>query len=231
MKSSMIISALLIAIIWIILTGCQQVEPQMTTGSCTLTVDVVAHYYKSNASTYMTSQEHGFDPDNHFFQMTADEPIGPVKYSLDRGVYSVSGEETEFLSVLPKNFFTQELATAVFFSYTAAAGLLDSDSMSVSGDDVKIEGQWYTPLSPAWSSLPEVTLFRSPRTNRIELVEIDDEQDGLTWLLRSYNFYHNNEFQKQFPRTIDVFNIGKGISAKELMIRFDYKNIRKVIPE
>ena len=97
-----------------------------------------------------------------------------------------------------------------------------------SAENVKIEGRWYTPLTPEWPGEIKLTLLQSLDTKRIELVRLEDVQAGLTWLIRAYNIRYSKELSKRLPRMIDVYDIRNGVASKELMIRFDYKDIQKV---
>lgn len=218
----------------IILTGCSQPQQQVSEREPlevgpTFTAQCVAYYYKSNQSAYITKQTHGFNPDADLLKLSAQEPIGLIECTLRRDSFIAPSVESDALMDLPSEFCSQKLASAVFYSFCAASNLLDTASMTVSGSNVKIQGQLYTPLSPAWPNSPEITLYRSVDSNRVELVRVDD-QDGTNWLLRSYNLQYHSELDKKLPLTIDVFSVDKGVSSKELMIRFDYKDIRKITP-
>ena len=101
-------------------------------------------------------------------------------------------------------------------------------SLMTAKDNVKIEGQWYRSYVPSWPSQFEITIYQSLDTNRVELIGMKDAQEGLSWLLRCYNFRFSKELEKTLPRTIDVLNVSDGIASKALMIRFEYKDIRRV---
>ena len=210
--------------------GCgrhQQTRDEPISVSATIVTDCIVHYYKSNSSAYITQQQHGYNPSARFLEVIANEPGGKVKYTLKEDSYSSSDLKKQFLSDLPRSFWSKNLAIGVFYSFCAGGGLLETDSM-VSGEKVKIEGSWYQPLKPEWPTEVKLTLFQLLDTKRIELVQIEDEQAGLVWLFRSYNMRYNKELSKTLPRAIDVLDIRNGIPSKELMIRFDYKDIQKV---
>ena len=59
------------------------------------------------------------------------------------------------------------------------------------------------------------------------MVQLEDPQEGLVWLINNYNLRYSKELSERLPRMIDVFDIRNGVASKELMIRFDYKDIRK----
>ena len=211
------------------LTGCSQsqqaIQDESVDGVATITADCIVHYYKSNASAYITRQQHGYNPSAGFFQAVSTEPGGTVQCSLLKENYESTGLEQPRLSDLPNSFGTKNLAMAVFYSFCAGGGLLDTGSMAAA-ENIKIEGRWYTPLTPQWPSDVKLTLLRSLETKRIEKVLLEDEQEGLSWWIDNYNLRYSKEISRRLPRMIDVFDIRNGIASKELMIRFDYKDIK-----
>ena len=213
----------------IFLTGCSQsqqpIHDESISVTATITTDCIVHYYKTNASAYITRQQHGYNPSAGFFQAVSTEPGGTVRCSLLKENYESTGLGQPRLSDLPSSFGTKNLAMAVFYSFCAGGGLLDTGSMAVA-ENIKIEGQWYTPLTPQWPSEVKLTLLQSLESKRIEKVLLEDKQGGLSWLIVNYNMRYSKEISQRLPRMIDVFDIRNGIASKELMIRFDYKDIK-----
>ena len=199
----------------------------MTTALATIETDCIVHYYKSNGADYITRQQHGFNPVTGFFNSLSSEPTGLVECSLLKDRFNYSGPKEEPLSDLPREFWNQNLAASVFYSFCAGGGLLGPETMN-SGDEVKLEGQRYQAFTPHWPKTVRLTLLKSLDTNRIERVKMEDPQQGLTWLLTGYNYRYSRELEKTLPRTIDVFDITDGTASKLLMIRFEYKDIREV---
>lgn len=214
-----------------LLTGCsqnqQETQDEPVAITASIRTDCIAHYYKTNASAYITQQQHGYNPSEGYFEAFATEPGGMIQCTLLKEDYVSSGLKEHRLSDLPKSFGSKNLAVAVFYSFCAGGDLLETESM-ISAENIKIEGRWYELLKPEWPSGIELMLLRAVDTKRIELVQLEDEQAGLTWLLKNYNTRYSKELSKRIPRTIDVFDIRNGVASKELMIRFDYKDIRKV---
>jgi len=231
MKCSVSLPIVLMVAVGFLFSGCsqsqQETQDEPVAVTAAITTDCIVHYYKTNTSAYITRQRHGYNPSAGFFQAVSTEPIGTVKCSLLKDNYDSSGQKQQTLSDLPESFWSKNLAAAVFYSFCGGGDLLGTESMA-SGENIKIEGQWYQPLKPQWPTGVELTLLRSLDTRRIELIQLKDSQGGLAWLIRNYNLRYSNELSKRLPRMIDVFDIRSGVSSKELMIRFDYKDIRKV---
>lgn len=218
----------------ITLTGCnrqarQEGPDEMASPQAAMEADCIVHYFKSDGSAYMTRQQHRFNPDAGFFEASAIEPTGKVQCSLVREMYQSSGQKQDPLSDLPDSFWNKNLATALFYSFCAGGELLETASMTA-GDTVKIEGQWYKPFRPAWPTDVDVTVLQSLDSARVERVELTDPQDDVAWMLSCYNVRYSAALQTSIPRTIDVYNIENGVASKELMIRFDYEDIRKISP-
>ncbi|OQY08045.1 MAG: hypothetical protein B6I25_00060 [Planctomycetales bacterium 4572_13] len=211
--------------------GCAQSQQQRAdepvSVRAAIATDCIVHYYKTNASSYITRQRHGYNPSAGFFQAISTEPVGVVQCSLLKDDYDSSEPKQQSLSDLPDTFWSKNLAASVFYGFCAAGGLLETESM-LSAENIKIEGRWYKPLKPRWPSGVELTLLQSLETKRVESVLLEDPKEGLAWLMKVYNIRYNKELSRYFPRTIDVFDIRNGVGSKELMIRFDYKDIQKV---
>ena len=219
------------AVVGILFTGCsqsqQETQDEPVAVTAAITTDCIVHYYKTNASAYMTRQQHGYNPSAGFFQAVSTEPTGTVQCSLLKDNYDSSGQKQQTLSDLPATFWSKNLAIAVYYSFCAGGGLLEIESM-IPAANIKIEGQWYTPLKPQWPSDITLTLLQSLDTKRIELVQLEDTKEGLSWLVRNYNLRYSKELSVRVPRMIDVFDTRNGVASKELMVRFDYKDIQEV---
>lgn len=231
MKNTVSLLIALIVVVGLLFAGCgqsqQKTQDEPVTVTASITTDCIVHYFKTNASAYITRQQHGYNPSAGYFHAVSEEPTGTVQCSLMEDDYQSSGQKKQTLSDLPAAFWSKNLAIAVFYSFSAGGELLETESM-LSAENVKIEGQWYTPLKPQWPIGVKVTLLQSPGTKRVEKVLLEDEQEGLSWLIENYNLRYSKEISKRLPRTIDVFDIRNGVASKELMIRFDYKDIQKV---
>ena len=133
---------------------------------------------------------------------------------------------------------------AVFYSFTAGAGLLDFAQLETQ-EITKIEGQWYEPTQMQKGNI-ELKLLKNKSTNRIDLVEITKQDSEFTpkdgaeydreyyqisiepmWLIRSYNYRYSKELDRLVPMRIDIFDIRNGLASKQLIIQIDYKTILK----
>lgn len=208
--------------------GCgdvQTVAPSAAPSRDALQTECVASYYKVNSSAYMTQQQHRFSPSTGRLRVTADEPTGRYEYVLQQGLFSAVRPDGGPVSDLPESFFNRALATAVFYSMCAGGSLLDTAQMTP-GQPVKVLGQWYVPLTPAWpKNQLSVTLLQNQISSRIEWVKVSDSEKHLEWMALNYNLRYHTDLARKLPRTIDVFDIRDGIASKKSIVRFEYKDI------
>lgn len=219
---------LVVPIAAIVLAGCTQVQtPAADPGEShlTLAAECVVNYYRVDGSAYATQQKHRFVPATGQLQVRAEEPTGTFEYTLQQDQFVASQKSTDALSDLPESFSNPELATLVFYSICAGGALLDTANMPAE-EPIKIQGQWYIPLKPAWPiGDRSVTLFQNQTSGQIELIQISDAAQEIVWLARSYNLRYNSDLEKRLPRSIDIFDIQGGIASKKLMVQFQYKDI------
>lgn len=212
-----------------LVVGCQRSQiPTEKTVSIkpAIIADCIAQYFRTDGTGYITQQTHYFNPDKRYFSMICTEPSGKVVYTLENTEYSVSEVKNKILSGLPKSFCTPILAVGIYYGFCAGGDLLDISQIPAL-ESVKLEGRWYQTVPIRLDELDglQVMLYKALDTDRIELLQINDGQDG-KWLLRSYNLRYSIEFEKKLPRSIDVFDVQKGLASKKLAAQFQYINIQ-----
>lgn len=217
-----------------ILNGCQTAQPKLDnmpdfeySDIDIVKADCVVRYYQDGQSPYITEQQHLFSPDALALDIICREPDGTYRFKWKEKTFISSKDLTSFLSALPASFMNQDLASAIFYSFTAGAQLLNIDSGS-SSELVKIEGQWYLPQSIMMDTDKRITLFSNTQTNQVNLIQLQDEKSGVNWMLKSYNMRYSKQLERLIPVSIDVFDIRNGIFAKRLIIKIEYKNISLV---
>ena len=144
MKQSVTMLITLLTVAGLMVVGCvqsqQEIQNESTAVTATITTDCIVHYYKTNASAYITRQKHGYNPQEVFFEAVSTEPGGKVRCTLRKDEYTSSGLKEHRLSDLPDSFWSKDLAVSVFYSFCAGGDLLETESM-ISAEKIKIEGQ------------------------------------------------------------------------------------------
>jgi hypothetical protein len=175
----------------------------------------IARYSYQNTSLYVTRQGHFFHPCLQSLEIESDEPGGKLLRQLNNGNYSIQDHSKNSIQ---DTHLDKMLSMAVFYGMTWGLQLLP-EPRQVSEEAVKIEGQWYI---ASVSSLGQVkiTLLKSNDTGVNSLVQFQDEKGN--FLAKSYNFRLNKDLHKNIPYTIDVFDITRGLSSKQLVLQVQY---------
>ena len=225
----------LVPALLVLIGGCGQVSQQpqqqptqeISTQTASIIADCVVNYFQKDGIPYITQQQHRFDPEIGYLQIVANEPTGQYKFTLDKDSFTSPEELTPFLSGLPASFVNQPLTTALFYSFTAGAGLLDTTSFETQ-ETMKIEGQWYEPMQVDVNNAGiQVTTLRNKGTNQTDLIKLQDTEHETQWLIKSYNLRYSKELDSLVPMKIDLFDIRSGLASKQLVIQIDYKGILK----
>lgn len=225
----------LLSALLVIMAGCGQVSQQpqqqpaqeISTQAASIIADCVVNYFQKDGVPYITQQKHHFKPETGHLQIIATEPSGLYQFTLNNNIFSSSKQLTPFLSGLPASFVNEQLATAVFYSFTAGVGLLDTAKFETQ-ETTKIEGQWYEPIKAAANDTGvQVTVLRNRGTNQIDLLKLQSSEHEIQWLVKSYNHRYSKELDTLCPMKTDIFDIRNGLASKQLIIQIDYKGILK----
>ena len=224
--------AVLLLTLSVLIGGCGQVSQQqqpaqeMSGQKASIIADCVVNYFQKDSAPYITQQQHRFSPEAGYLQIVATEPSGPYQFALNKDSFSSSRQLTPFLSGLSASFVNQQLATALFYSFTAGADLLEAGGFETA-EPIKIEGQWYEPMQAANNTEIQITVLRNKGTNQADLVKLQDTEHEIQWLIKSYNLRYSKELDTLVPMKIDLFDIRNGLASKQLIIQIDYKGILK----
>ncbi|MBL7214775.1 MAG: hypothetical protein ISS71_03745 [Phycisphaerae bacterium] len=224
----------LLSALLVLMGGCsrisqkkQQPTQEMPDQSASIIADCIVNYFQKDYVPYVTQQQHRFNPKTGYLKIVATEPTGRYTFTLNKDHFASAKQPSSFLSDLPASFVNEPLATAVFYSFTAGAGLLDTTPFETQ-ETIKIEGQWYEPMQAAANNTGiQATILRNKGTNKTDLIKLQDTEHEIQWLLKSYNLRYSKELDTLVPMKIDVFDISKGLASKQLIIQFEYKSILK----
>jgi len=183
----------------------------------------VAAYQQENAP-YWTDQHQRFCPSSVLLEAWGTEPEGAYSVAFRNGQFSKTGLNGASMKALPAGLMNAALAELVYYSFTAGAGFEPTKMTAI--DPARIEGQRYEAFELANAGADRtVTLYKNADTGLIELVQIA-EAKGCRWMARSYNPRYQDRLQRMIPRKIDIFDIQQGLSAKKLLIQFDYIEVQ-----
>jgi|FrelakmetLWP11LW_1041352.scaffolds.fasta_scaffold02055_2 hypothetical protein len=183
-------------------------ETQVT-GTC------LVRSYKDSAAVYVTQQQHFFCPTSLGLKIISNEPQGKRVWSLNKSDFHVSGSGTQLDKT---HLYTKNIMEAILFGMASSVELLP-DMNKTSGEPIKVEGQWYIPYQIS-NKNAQIQLLQNKFNKRYELVLIKENDTCL--LVHSYDYWYEKNIKKQIPRTIDIFDISRGIASKTLVKQVNY---------
>ncbi len=186
----------------------------------------VVSFYSGNGSKYISEQQHMICPVSETITILADEPQGRFIWELSGDSFGILKGTARSGSV-PKAGINRAMAKIILTSLLAGGGFtLESEGLRL--DPAKIDGQWYQPielrlgLSNSWAWL---RLFQNMDSMKIDMVKLEDAEQKIILIARSYNYRWIEEIGKNLPTKIDVFSTdNKGFPLQRLL-QIDYQRI------
>jgi hypothetical protein len=186
----------------------------------------VVSFYSGNGSKYISEQQHMICPVSETITILADEPQGSFIWELSGDSFQILKGTVESGSV-PKAGINRAMAKIILTSLLAGGGFtLESEGLRL--DPAKIDGQWYQPiefrLGPP-SSWAWLRLFQNMDSMKIDMVKLEDAEQKILLIARSYNYRWIDEIGKSLPTKINVFSTdNKGFPLQQLL-QIDYQQI------
>jgi len=188
----------------------------------------VVSFYSGNGSKYISEQRHMICPVSETITILADEPQGSFIWELSGDIFQIlKGKGTAGTGSAPKAGINRAMAKIILTSILAGGGFtLESEGLRL--DPAKIDGQWYQPiefrlaLPNSWAWL---RLFQNMDSMKIDMVQLEDAEQKIILIARSYNYRWIGEIDKSLPTKIDVFSAdNKGFPLQRLL-QIDYQQI------
>lgn len=207
-----------------ILIGCQResnpsdIPPAVRRAG--FTAEAVTTYYDDQGIRYLTDQLFEIEPENASMTVSSDEPEGSMQWSIREQQYA--GPSTGSAKAWYDPFTTKLILTA----FLAGSGLLDGSSLTP-GDPVKIDGQWYYPLSLGESSFGKITVFKKQKNSVMDRVEILDSKTGDRFIGLAYNPLWNDAYGKSVITKIDLSKVTGSGSRRLIQIHFQSINYNR----
>ncbi len=225
---------LLLVLLCVVTGGCRQsqlvsvgqnVGTRFACDQDTITAECIVTRYADDGGEYLSEQVHRICSDDGAIEMSANEPQGRFVWLLRGREFKVVVGKGR-LSRLETTLCDRGYARIISVAMLAGAGMMDVSSLPVL-DPVKIEGQWYEPISlPSQSEEVTVTLYRSKDTGIIDVIGLEDLAGGRTLTARSYNYRFSQQLGKRVPTKIDLFG-GSRLSLANRILDINYEKITK----
>lgn len=186
----------------------------------------VVSFYSGNGSKYISEQQHKICPVSETITILADEPQGSFIWELSADRFQILKGTSRSVST-PKASINRVTAKIILTSLLAGGGFTP-ESEKLLLEPAKIDGQWYQPIelrSGPPNSWALLRLFQNMDSMRIDMVKLEDVEQKILLLARSYNYRWISEIGKNLPTKIDVFSTdNKGFPLQRLL-QIDYQQI------
>ncbi len=210
------------------------------TGMKELQLDCVVTFYQPDGSFYLTEQSHVVYPWSNSIQISAREPQGAFAWQLSRGKFDVlqdSGQSDALPVVIGSSHYAEMILSII----TIPARFLDeSAEFSRETTELKIQGQWYYPISRR--SRPVVgaeleseparpftnAVFYQDRDNSLVDMILFDYMGGDDFLaVRGYDYTEVEKEGVRVPVRIEIFKADAGGNLQELLVKIDYHALKR----
>lgn len=183
----------------------------------------VVTYYSPNGLVYISEQNHSIYPDSDKLIITAKESFGHVRCKIQDYDYSIRTNASPYA----KAIYNRVAVRAILNGILAGAGLADTGGTEVL-EKVKLDGRWYEPLvmTSESSDWAKITYLRNIETKSIDIVLVEEEENGAAYAARCYNYSSMSEC-KRFPMKVDILRFERipgGLVSLGRMLEFSYQH-------
>ncbi len=210
------------------------------TGVKELQLDCVVTFYHPDGSFYLTEQHHVVYPWSNSIQISGREPQGSFAWQLSRGKFDVlqDGGQSHALPVVIGSSHYAEMILSII---TIPARFLDeSAEFSRETTELKIQGQWYYPISRR--SRPVVgaeleseptrplskAVFYQDRDNSLIDMVLFDYMGGSDFLaVRGYDYTEVEKESVRVPVGIEIFKADASGNLRERLVKIDYHALKR----
>jgi len=205
-----------------------------------LQLDCVVTFYQPDGSFYLTEQHHVVYPWSNSVQISAREPKGKFVWQLSKGKFDVlqdSGQSDALPVVIGSSHFAEMILSII----TIPARFLDeSVGFSKEATALKIQGQWYYPITrrsrPVTGAELELeparplskAVFYQDRDNSLVDMILFDYMGGDDFLaVRGYDYTEVEKEGVRVPVRIEIFTADAGGNLQERLVKIDYHSLKR----
>ncbi len=194
-----------------------------------LQLDCVVTFYRADGSFYLTEQHHVVYPWSNSIQISAREPQGRFVWQLSRGQFDVlqgSGQMDTLSVAIGSSRFAEMILSVI----TIPRHLLDgSVEFSKAPTGLKIQGQWYYPISrrsrPVLEGEPVVRLseavfYQDRDSSLVDMILFADR--GKYLAVRGYDYCRVEKDGVRVPGRIEIFKSDAQGNLQQRLVKIDY---------
>jgi len=208
------------------------------TGMRELQLDCVVTFYQPDGSFHLTEQHHVVYPWSSSIQISAREPQGTFAWQLSKGKFDVLQDSGQS-HALPVVIGSSQFAEMILSIITIPARFFDeSAGFSKEATALKIQGQWYYPITrrsrPVIGAELELArplskaVFYQDRDNSLVDMILFDYMSGDDFLaVRGYDYTEVEKEGVLVPVRIEIFKADTGGNLRERLVKIDYHVLKR----
>ena len=200
-----------------------------------LQLDCVVTFYQPDGSFHLTEQHHVVYPWSNSIQISAREPQGSYLWQLSRGKFDVLQEGGQG-DALPVLIGSNHFAEMILSIMTIPARFLDeSAEFAKETTGIKIQGQWYYPISRLSkpvagtelestqdiSPLSEAVFYQDRDSSLIDMLLFDFMSGDDYLVVRGYDYTEVEKNGVRVPARIEIFRSDSRGNLQERLVKID----------
>ncbi len=210
------------------------------TGMKELQLDCVVTFYQPDGSFYLTEQSHVVYPWSNSIQISAREPQGAFAWQLSRGKFDVlqdSGQSDALPVVIGSSHYAEMILSII----TIPARFLDEAAeFSKETTELKIQGQWYYPItrrsrrvvgaeieSEPVRPLSKAVLYQDRDNSLVDMILFDYMGGDDFLAVRGYDYTEVEKEGVRVPVRIEIFKADAGSNLRERLVKIDYHALKR----
>jgi len=202
--------------------------------AATMDLSVVAVYYRSDGSSYLTEHAVALQPWASAVTISSKEPLGPCRWDLAGGRFATT-EGDPRQDVSGRQVSPRDVAEAVLLLATAPVRMLDSRArFEPVPDAVKLEGVWYErrsrtvipdpeekdPIDPYWAS---VVFYQSRAKGRVDTIMLTGGHDNAMLAVRGFDYIPAPGARAMVPTKIEIYRTDDRGDIKQRLVQLDMR--------
>jgi len=205
-----------------------------------LQLDCVVTFYQPDGSFHLTEQHHVVYPWSNSIKISAREPQGRFVWQLSQGKFNVlseGGQGDALPVVIGSNHFAEMILSIV----TIPARFFDeSAEFSKETTGLKIQGQWYYPISrqsrpvvgteiesgPAFV-LSKAVFYQDRDSSLIDMLVFDFMSGDGNFAVRGYDYTEVEKDGVRVPARIEIFRADTLGNLQERLVKIDNHTFKR----
>jgi len=203
-----------------------------------LQLDCVVTFYQPDGSFYLTEQHYEVYPWSNSIRISGREPQGKFVWQFSKGQFSVlqGGDRIEGL---PSTVGSRCFAEVILNVITVPARFLDeSVEFFKVPDPVKLQGQWYYPISRRMKprtmaeptaheiDLSAAVFYQNRDSSLFDMLWFPQMSGGKSLMVRGYDYSEIEKGAVLVPTKIEIFRTDARGDSKERLVKIDCHTFR-----